>query len=50
MDNYVKGIFTGALLMCFFMLIWPKATTCQVVLKHGNGNSTIVQYGIIKGD
>lgn len=42
-DAYVVGIFTGALLMCLMMLLFPAKQRC--VVEIGKGNVTHVMVG-----
>lgn len=44
-DSFILGLFFGALLCCWFMLVWPKPTICEV--DYGDVNHTHVRYGII---
>ena len=43
MDEYIKGIFTGLLLACFFMLVAPKPMHCAVEMQRER--VTIVTVG-----
>lgn len=44
-DSFVVGIFFGALLCCWFMVIWPKPITCEVTT--GDLNHTHIRIGVI---
>lgn len=44
MDDYVKGIFCGAFIICLFMLLFPKHATCEVDM--GDVNHTHVRIGV----
>lgn len=47
-ESFVLGIFFGALLICLFMLNYPKPTKCSVMVAYAN--KTFVTYGVIKDD
>lgn len=35
-DEYIKGAFLGALVVCLLMLNFPKERTCAVTITRGN--------------
>lgn len=43
MNQYIHGAFGGALILCIFMLSFPKQKTC--VVEIGKGNVTHVTVG-----
>lgn len=49
-EGFIRGIFTGMLILCFFMAFFPKETKCTVTIGHGNANVEYITYGIIKGE
>lgn len=42
MDNYIKGIFAGLLMSCFFMLVAPKQMKCKIEMTKGNATYVYV--------
>lgn len=36
MDEYIKGIFCGVLLACYFMLVASKPEACTIEVRKGN--------------
>lgn len=34
-DEYIKGAFLGALVLCLAMLVFPQERTCTVTMTHG---------------
>lgn len=34
-DDYIKGAFLGALILCVLMLAFPKDRECVVSMSHG---------------
>ena len=47
-DVFVLGVVMGLLLSCFFMLVFPMPKACEVRVAHGNGNVSVVSYGVYK--
>ena len=43
MDDFIKGIFAGGLVICILMLNFDKPQKCQISLTKGN--ITTVQIG-----
>ena len=43
MNQYIQGMFGGMLILCIFMMVFPKAKTC--VVEIGRGNVTHVTVG-----
>ena len=41
MNEYIKGAFFGALVICLAMLNFSEPKTCAVTVKHGNGNTNV---------
>lgn len=46
MNQYIQGVFGGALIICLLMLNFPEQKSCGVKISHGNGNVTHVSYGV----
>lgn len=44
MDEYIKGLFTGVLVACFFMLVAAKDQECMVTVYAAGGK---VQHTVI---
>lgn len=44
MDEYIKGAFLGAFILCAFMLTFPKHSTCEV--DFGDTHHTHVRVGV----
>lgn len=36
MNEYIKGAFLGALVICILMMAFPKQRGCQIVLTKGS--------------
>lgn len=47
MDEYIKGAFFGAFIICVFMLNFSEPTVCEVTQLY-SGNRVHVSYGITK--
>lgn len=35
-DEYIKGAFLGALILCVLMLVFPEHKSCVIELQKGN--------------
>ena len=46
-DSFIVGVFFGFLVVCLFMLKWPEPKHCAVVIGHGDGRVSHVEYGVI---
>ena len=46
MDEYIKGLFAGVLLACFFMLVAAKQNECMVTVYQPGGKIAHSMIGV----